>query len=259
MLGGENAIEIKRLMKLNRKGVLKVTLSYSLIAVLINVITARFGMHILGLFIFMLIWMLYFLQLHRFVQTITQSSDNRASWRVFYSLPEAVSFSKAIYMIISYSVWVVLFYALLRLSIQLNQLGIVLIFLMPFVFVFANGVNHIVMFKRGEAIGVRSYYQIAAAIIKNRKFYIFSVFQTIKTVFVGALFIVLLNIFLVGPQLQEALSLSGEYSSMEVTAVFSNTMSSIVQGVGAQALLFYVFYVTAVMYGVFQFQRKLDW
>lgn len=247
MFEGERVKEFKRLMKINKKEILKGTFLYSLISILINILIGGLGIPEIGLFVFIVIWLLYYFQIHHFVEMIMQSKDNKASWKMFLSLPASFSVGKTTLILINYVFLVVIGYSFLRLSMQLEFLGILFILFLPFIFVLVNTINHTIMFKKDNTFSWIEYFKTVSSILKERKVLIFNVLQITKTVFIGAIIIILINIFLMGPQLQSALALPTEQSSMTIHAIFSNRLSGLIQGVGAQTLLFYLFFVTALI------------
>lgn len=247
MIEGEKVREVKRLMKINKKEILKATIVYSLISIVLNVLIGRFGIPEIGLFVFVVLWLLYYFHIHHFVDTIIQREDNKASWKIFMSLPESFSFVKTFLVLINYLFLVVIIYSLLRVSLQIELLSILLILIFPFIFVLVNTLNHTIMFTGENTFKWKEYVKTVGSILEERKVLVFNVLQIMKTVFIGAAIIILINIFLMGPQLQSALALPANQSSLAINAIFSNRLSGLIQGVGAHTLLFYLFFVTALI------------
>lgn len=231
---------IKKELKEHRWDLLKASFIYALIIGIITYIMNRMGFLWLGIIFIFPILHIYLSNVIDYVKANDQV--------LIKSMLQIPAFSKdKLFVTAAYIVWglfaaVVL--SFVRIVPQLAPLFLVVLFV---ILVLTNFVNLNFAFDNHDKHSLQDYFDSLKVSLKDTKALLFLLIRTLSTTIRGLLFVFLFNVFIFGPQIQEALLLNEKESAEIIKEIFSKDLSNFVQMVGIQLLVLYILIMSAII------------
>lgn len=243
---------VRELIKENRLTMMIGILVYSVISVLISTIFQSFNLLVIGFIPTTILSFIYMIQMFSFSDDVV--NGKRASLKDLFRSIKVRKQHRVIALV--YVAWALLSFVLLFVLGRVPALAPVAIILLLLMYVFSNAVNNTFYFMKSDNVK-KDYLRSVQVVLKDKKLLFSSLFKTLTIVIQGSLLVILINVFAFAPQLDLILDKSNTESTILIQQIFANNISTFIQTVGVQAIMYYILFVSCITYGTYVRKNKI--